>query len=130
MPRDLPIGNGRLLINFDSNYYVRDLYFPHVGMENQTLGHPSHFGAWVAGQCAWIENPEWQRELAYEEDTLVTDVRLLNERLQLRLRCRDAVDFDRDVFLRRIDVENCSPTDREVRLFFHHNFHIMGTEVG
>src|SRR5579862_1229964 len=130
MPRDLPVGNGRLLINFDSNYVLRDFYFPYVGMENQTLGHPSHFGVWVDGQFSWIDNSEWQRELEYEEDTLVTDVRLLNERLQLRLRCHDAVDFDRDVYLRQVDVENCCPNAREVRLFFHHNFHIMGTEVG
>ena len=130
MPRDLPVGNGRLLINFDSSYFIRDFYYPHVGMENQTLGHPSHFGVWVDGLFAWVDNPEWQKELAYEEDTLVTDVRLVNERLQLRLRCHDVVDFDRDVYMRRIDVENCSPKDREVRLFFHHNFHVMGTEVG
>ncbi|HVA25764.1 MAG TPA: glycoside hydrolase family 15 protein, partial [Chloroflexota bacterium] len=130
MPRDLPVGNGRLLLNFDSSYFIRDFYYPHVGMENQTLGRPSRFGVWVDGQFAWIDNPEWQKELAYEEDTLVTDVRLLNERLQLRLRCHDVVDFDRDVYMRRIDVENCSPKDREVRLFFHHNFHVMGTEVG
>jgi glucoamylase len=130
MPRDLPIANGRLLVNFDSNYRVRDLYFPYIGMENQTLGHPSHFGLWVDGLFSWIENPEWQRDMAYEEDTLVTDVKLLNERLQLRLRCHDTVDFDRDAYLRRVDVENCSVKAREVRLYFHHNFHIMGTEVG
>ena len=130
MPRDLPVGNGRLLINFDSSYNIRDFYYPHVGMENQTLGHPSHFGVWADGQFAWVHDAEWQKELAYEEDTLVSDVRLLNERLQLRMRCHDVVDFDRDVYVRRIDVENCSPRDRDVRLFFHHNFHIMGTEVG
>src|SRR5487761_55904 len=116
MPRDLPVGNGRLLINFDSSYFIRDFYYPHVGMENQTLGHPSRFGVWVDGLFAWVDNLEWQKELAYEEDTLVTDVRLLNERLQLRMRCHDVVDFDRAVYMRRFAVENCSPKDREVRL--------------
>src|SRR5581483_1577132 len=130
MPRDLPIANGRLLVNFDHSYLLRDLYFPYVGMENQTLGHASRFGVWVDGQFAWVDAADWQRELAYEEDTLVSDVRLLNERLRLRLRCHDAVDFDRDVYLRRIDVENLSSESREIRLFFHHNFHISGTEVG
>jgi glucoamylase len=32
MPRDLPIGNGSLLIAFDSEYRLADFYFPHVGM--------------------------------------------------------------------------------------------------
>ena len=34
MPRELCIGNGSLLIAFDSQYRVADFYFPHVGMEN------------------------------------------------------------------------------------------------
>src|SRR5690348_15747887 len=101
MPRDLPLGNGRLLVNFDAGYEMRDLYYPYVGMENQTLGHPSHFGVWADGEFAWIDSPEWQKDLAYEEDTLVTDIKLSHERLRLRLRCHDVVDFDRDVYVRR-----------------------------
>ena len=38
MPRDLPIGNGNLMINFDHEYNVRDVYYPHVGQDNQTSG--------------------------------------------------------------------------------------------
>ncbi len=130
MPRDLPIANGKLLINFDSNYFIRDFYYPYIGLDNQTLGYPSRFGVWSSGQFAWMDDPSWQRELAYEEDTLVTDVHLTNERLAVHLHCRDMVDFDRDLYLREINVENTSDQEREVRLFFHHNFHISGTEVG
>jgi len=39
MPRDLPIGNGHLLVNFDETYHLRDIYFPHVGSENHSAGH-------------------------------------------------------------------------------------------
>lgn len=28
MPRDLPLGNGSLLLAFDENYQIRDLYWP------------------------------------------------------------------------------------------------------
>ena len=48
MPRDLPIGNGTLLVNFDDQYHLRDLYYPYVGSENHTLGYPCRFGVWVA----------------------------------------------------------------------------------
>ena len=34
MPRDIPVGNGRLLVNFDDRYQIRDVYFPRVGQEN------------------------------------------------------------------------------------------------
>lgn len=36
MPRDLPLGNGRLLINFDQNYNIRDIYYPYVGKANHS----------------------------------------------------------------------------------------------
>jgi GH15 family glucan-1,4-alpha-glucosidase len=36
MPRDLPLGTSSLLVNFDAHYFLRDLYFPHIGSENHT----------------------------------------------------------------------------------------------
>ena len=41
MPRDLPIGNGGLLIGFDLSYEIRDIYYPNVGQENHTMGCPA-----------------------------------------------------------------------------------------
>jgi len=38
MPRDLPLSNGRLLVMFDLEYRIRDLYYPHVGKENHATG--------------------------------------------------------------------------------------------
>lgn len=38
MARDIPVGNGRLLVCFDKDYVIRDLYFPHVGRENHVSG--------------------------------------------------------------------------------------------
>src|SRR5258708_24218084 len=43
MPRDLPLGNGDLLVTFDSRYQLRDIYFPQVGLENHTGGDPCRF---------------------------------------------------------------------------------------
>lgn len=44
MPRDLPLSNGRLHVNFDHTYTIRDVYFPHVGQENHTQGALNRFG--------------------------------------------------------------------------------------
>ncbi len=49
MPRDLPLANGRLLVNFDSHYTLRDLYWPHIGLRNNSEGHANHTGIWVEG---------------------------------------------------------------------------------
>ena len=130
MPRDLPIGNGSLLINSDFVYQIRDVYWPHVGQENHSTGHPFHFGAWVDGHFRWVHQEGWQRSLDYNQDTLVTYVNLENDDLKLRLVCEDAVDFHENLFLRKITAYNLSDHDREIRLFFSHDFHISCTEVG
>lgn len=130
MPRDIPIGNGSLLVSFDSRYRLRDLYWPHVGQENHTAGHPFRFGVWVDGAFSWVGDEAWERSLDYAGDTLVTQVVLRHPGLALWLTCQDAVDFHEDLYLRRIDVHDESGRDRRVRLFFAHDFHIGGHEVG
>ena len=47
MPRDIPVGNGRLLVTFDHQYQIRDLFFPHVGQENHGGGAPFRFGVYA-----------------------------------------------------------------------------------
>src|SRR3989338_3617270 len=74
MPRDIPVGNGSMLVTFDREYQIRDIYYPYVGKENHTIGHPSRMGVWVDGQFSWMGG-EWQKTLKYKEDTLVTDVK-------------------------------------------------------
>ncbi|HEX7588130.1 MAG TPA: glycoside hydrolase family 15 protein, partial [Anaerolineae bacterium] len=130
MPRDLPLGNGTLLLNFDSTYQLRDLYYPHVGKENHSTGGPFRFGVWVENNFRWITDDKWSRLLDYEHDTLVTHVTLAHPDLELQLVCNDAVDFHENLYLRRIDVTNGAARRRQVRLFFSHDFHISESEVG
>ncbi|MBI5352875.1 MAG: glycoside hydrolase family 15 protein [Chloroflexi bacterium] len=130
MPRDIPVGNGSLLVNFDSTYQLRDLYWPHVGLENHTAGHPFRLGVWVDGQFSWVSQDDWQRRLEYEPATLVTNVSLVNNKLGLRLLAKDVVDFHENLYLRQITVHNDRDQEREIRLFFSHDFHIGGYEVG
>lgn len=130
MPRDIPVGNGNLLINFDKDYQLRDLYYPYVGKENHTAGHPFHFGVWADGNFRWLHDAGWERELRYEPDTLVTRVRLRHPDLGLTLECCDAVDFHENLYLRRVTIHDERDRERQVRLFFHHDFHISESEVG
>jgi len=141
VPRDLPLGNGKLLLNFDQHYNLRDIYWPHVGQELHTgvdivdieeeASPPiSHTGVWVDGQFAWLDAPEWERELLYSRETLVTHVTLLHPTLQLQLVFSDVVDFHDDIFLRHVEVTNQADHPREVRLFFHYHWHITGDAEG
>ncbi len=130
MPRDLPIGNGNLLINFDTDYNIRDIFYPYVGMENHASGCVSRTGIWVDGKFAWIASPEWQKEMTYESETLVTRVIAANPTLGLTLTFSDLVDFHRDIFLRRVDITNHRDQPRDVRLFFHYELQILGNRIG
>jgi oligosaccharide amylase len=130
MPRDLPLANGHLLVNFDANYDLCDLYWPHIGQFNQTEGHVNHTGVWVDGAFAWFDGAGWQRDLRYEEDSLTTDVTLRHDDMQLTLACTDAVDFNLDLLVRRMRVTNTADHPRDIRVFFHHDWHIGESEGG
>jgi glucoamylase len=130
MPRDLPLGNGSLLIAFDQNYQIRDLYWPHVGQENHAIGHPFRTGVWVDGQFRWLDDWKWKRTLGYVCETLVSDVKLEHPDLNISIQCSDAVDFHEDLFVRRMEISNLEDRDREIRVFFHHDFHIAKNDIG
>ena len=82
MPRDIPISNGRLLICFDRNYSMRELFYPHVGQENHILGRFCRMGIWIEQQFSWIGRIG-RKEMGYIADTMVTDVRLYHPDLQM-----------------------------------------------
>lgn len=130
MPRDLPIGNGNLMINFDREYNIRDVYYPHVGQDNQTAGDVSFFGVWCDGHFAWIGNPTWEKSLDYEDSTLVTRVRATSQLLGLEMTISDAVDFDRDLFLRRVVLHDTRGTARRARIYIHFDPHLWGNAIG
>jgi oligosaccharide amylase len=130
MARDVPVGNGNLLVAFDPSYRIRELCYPHVGQENHNEGAVSRFGVWCDGRFAWLGDEGWNVRLDYEEDTLVTRVVCEHDGLGIRLECADCVDFNENVFLRRIAVVNRAKKARTVRLFFSHDFNLYATKVG
>src|SRR5688500_8269439 len=127
--RDIPVGNGSLLVNFDDKYQIRDIYFPHVGQENHTEGFPFRFGIWIDGEFSWLFSEDWVRDLRYEDETLVTKVRLENATLGIRVACGDTVASHDNIFVRRVEVTNLADTDREARIFLHHDFRIYENKV-
>ncbi len=130
MARDLPLSNGKLLINFDSSYRVRDVFFPSVGQENHTGGQLCRTGVWVDGAFAWLDTPDWERDLNYRPESLVTEVVLRHNGLGIQITFNDAVDFDRNLFLRRATFTNLTQGTKHIRLFFHYDIHIYGLGIG
>ena len=116
MARDMPVGNGSILVAFDKDYMLREFYFPHVGEENHAAGHPFRVGVWANGEFSWL--PEgWEITRDYIGDTLVTNVELINRQLKIRIIASDLVDFHENIYLKKLTVENLSDKAQEIRLF-------------
>jgi oligosaccharide amylase len=136
MPRDIPVGNGRLLVTFDNHYQIRDVYFPHVGQENHAGAGPCRFGVYTdipgtrKSALFWTDHDGWNRRQRYLRDTLVTSVSLDHPQLKLAVYCNDAVDFHRNILVRKIKVKNLASHERVVRIMHHQDFNMFGTKVG
>ena len=142
MPRDIPVGNGQMLVTFDPHYRIRDLYYPHVGQENHA-GGACRFGVWAElphhqkahknerrKQRVYWTDDGWDIQRSYCPETLATDVTLKHEKLALELRCCDAVDFHRPVLVRRVELFNHADQPREVRLLHNQDFGMYAMRVG
>ena len=142
LPRDIPVGNGEMLVTFDQHYQIRDFYFPHVGQENHAGAGPCRFGVWSNLPKAHENHGDrrrkrlfwtyqnWEIDLGYQPDTLATNVVMKHRDLQLEMRCSDVVDFHRLMLVRKIEITNQVDQDREVHLFHHNDFMMYGTRVG
>jgi oligosaccharide amylase len=136
MPRDIPVGNGRMLVTFDHQYQIRDVYFPHVGQENHAGAGPCRFGVYTdvpgkhKNQLSWSSDPGWTIRQRYLRDTLTTSVSLDHRELKLAMYCNDVVDFHRNILVRKIKIKNLTSHERQVRIMHHQDFNMFGTKIG
>lgn len=129
MPRDIPIGNGNFLVTFDGDYCIRGIYYPCVGKENHTDGHKFRLGIWTGNNFAWI-NRDWNLKLDYVSETLLTDATASHDSLGVSLQCNDLIDYGENIYIKKIILRNNHKRNREIRIFFHHDYHILESETG
>lgn len=122
MARALVLGNGTFLVCLDKYGFVRDMYYPYVGMENQVSGNRHRIGVWVDGQFSWLNDGSWQISLGYKPETMVGYLVCKNDHLNLSIVMEDIVYNETTVFLRKVNVYNHSDQQRDVRVFFHQVF--------
>ena len=129
MPRSIVLGNGRILVNYDAAYAVRDIYFPRVGQDNQTMGNLCRTGFWVDGRFAWVSDAGWERRLGYHEHTMVSDVSLRHTGLGIDAGFSDYIDMARDYLMRQVTLTTQSGF-ASARVFFHYDWFIGGSDIG
>ena len=118
-----------MLVGFDASYSVRDIYFPRVGDANQTMGSVCRTGFFVDGKFAWLDDPAWDRQLGYAEDSMVTAVTLKHPGLGITVSFADYVDLARNWFIRNVTVLSASGFNTG-RAFFHYDWYIDGSDIG
>jgi GH15 family glucan-1,4-alpha-glucosidase len=129
VPRSLVLGNGNVLVGFDANYSIRDIYFPRVGDANHTMGNLCRTGFFIDGRFAWVYDAGWARTLGYATDSLVGDVTLTHQGLGIKVHFEDYVDLARNWFIRNLEVT--SPAGfGSGQVFFHYDWYIEGSDIG
>jgi len=128
MPRSLVFGNGSMLATFDDDLQLRDLYSPHVGMEDHTAyGDVHKTGVWVEGKgIRWFSDSSWDITPNYKPESLVGHSRLINEELGIEITANDYVHPVHNILVRHFLVTSIDGKEKQVRIFFNHDLHIYG----
>ncbi len=157
MARPLVLGNGRILICEDERGTIKDVYFPHVGLENH--GHSIRAGICDldgSRRCSWFEgwSPVQRYKSSFREDFLkgapilvgdlepdeggfvhglisnIGETTFRNPAMEMEVAIIDAVHPSVDVFSRIFEVRNVSEAERNLRLFSNQNYRILESKIG
>jgi GH15 family glucan-1,4-alpha-glucosidase len=126
MGRPVVLSNGQLFVGLDEIGLVHDFYYPYVGLENLTNARSSShkIGVWVDGTFSWTDDGSWDVHIDFEDDALVSNIKLQSQNLGISLHFQDFVDNEYNSLIRHIVITNEFDTERDVRLFMHQVFQI------
>lgn len=131
MSRSIVLSNGELAVALDQRGQVRDIYYPHVGLEDHVRGHYIHrVGIWTEGALSWLSDQDWNISIQCEDEALASVIIATNLHLQVELRCKDIVYNEKSIFIRHIEIKNLSDTGREIKLYIAHQFEIYKSHGG
>ncbi len=128
MARSMVLGNGNSLVCLDKFGQVRDFYFPYIGQENHIGSNQMHkIGVFVDGGMHWIDNGEWNIDIRYERNTMVSKMQASNNRAKINLESTDIVYNEKNIFLRKITLTNKDSKTRNIKIFLNQQFKIGDT---
>lgn len=128
MARSMVLGNGSTLVCLDKFGQVRDFYFPYAGQENHVGPNQMHkIGVFIDGKIHWIDNGEWNIDLRFERNSMVSKMEASNERERISMASTDIVYNEKNIFLRKIILTNNDSKARNIRIFLNQQFKIGDT---
>ena len=131
MAREVVLGNGSIFVGFDRSGYLREFYFPYVGLENHVAAHNQHrIGVFVDNTFSWLHDSQWQTTINNLDDTMAGVTTRENSALGLVLTTTDVVYNEKNVLLRTMQINDTSGRNREVRIFFGQEFELYESKRG
>jgi glucoamylase len=126
MGRPVVLSNGQLFVGLDESGLVHDFYYPYVGLENLTNARSIQhkIGVWVDNQFSWTDSGDWEVQVDFEIDALISDVWIRSAKLGISLHLQDFVDSIHNALIRHITINNEAEAERDIRLFMHQVFQI------
>jgi len=125
MARNLTLGNNSMLVSFDARGQVRDLYFPHIGLENHIAPYSLHrLGVFVDGEISWFTDSGWEIKQTCSDESLIGKVKAVNSEIGVAVTFTDVVYNEKNIFIRSVTIENRAKKKREIKLYFCHEFKI------
>ncbi|BBL47532.1 glycoside hydrolase family 15 protein [Metallosphaera sedula] len=121
------IGNGKMLVNFDDHGRIIDLYYPYIGMENQTSGIPIRVALWD-GKNVYLDE-SWKTEVSYEDGTNLVEVKWTLDNPGLEITSYNFVDVNEAVMNSIIKVLS-RDVEGKLKLFFVHDLNIYSNPFG
>src|SRR5260370_9742704 len=94
MGRPVVLSNGQLFVGLDEHGLVHDFYYPYVGLDNLTNARNSQhkIGVWVDGSFSWVDDGSWQINANFEDQALVSDIKMYSSQLGIMIRSNNFVD--------------------------------------
>ncbi|BFH73868.1 glycoside hydrolase family 15 protein [Sulfurisphaera javensis] len=125
--RYLSIGNGKILINIDELGRPTDLYYPNVGMENQSAGKPIRHYFWDGKSI--YDDSRWKVSVEYLQGTNIAEIRgTINENVSLVF--YDFIDLHDPIYYRIIKVLNKGNEEIKGKLLFLVDLDLYSSSFG
>jgi len=122
------LGNGNTAVCLDKFGQVRDFYFPYVGQENHIGPNQMHkVGVFVDGKMHWVDNGEWNTDIRYERNSMVSKTVAESGRAKVSMESTDVIYNEKNIFLRRIILTNKDSKTRNIKIFLNQQFKIGDT---
>lgn len=129
MARALVLGNGNLTVLLDTDGVVRDIYYPHVGLENHVNGSMHRIGVWWDGNFSWLNGVDWKVKISYENRSMLGQIIYEHKQQDIKVVVRAVVYNELPIFVRGVTFYNNNKKIKKIKVFFGQEFSISETKM-